>query len=55
MKVASLAGMPRRIVRHAEEVAAAMETSLASVFGAGGATGTRRRRGRSRRRLGRGR
>ena len=36
MKVASLAGMPRRIVRHAEEVAAAMETSLASVFGGGG-------------------
>lgn len=35
MKVASLAGMPRQIVRHAEEVAAAMETSLASVFGGG--------------------
>ena len=33
MKVASLAGMPREIVRRAEEVAAAMETSLASVFG----------------------
>lgn len=36
MKVASLAGMPRTIVRHAEEVAAAMETSLASAFGGGG-------------------
>ena len=35
MKVASLAGMPREIVRRAEEVAAAMETSLASVFGGG--------------------
>ena len=32
----SLAGMPRTIVRHAEEVAAAMETSLASAFGGGG-------------------
>ena len=36
MKVASLAGMPRTIVRHAEEVAAEMETSLASAFGGGG-------------------